>query len=383
MVKGNWQRRAELADIRRKEAKEKKAARSNKKVTAEGAMSRLRADTELSESPANVSVWLEVKERRIVCRQWFFEGNCMAKKCRMSHDTPSVCSIRGLAAEYAEDPGIEVVACQEPMSWRDVTQSDFNRIRYITVDNKCIYDHRDPRVWDAYAELRLKERKERSLSMGSLPEENDEAAEDHDTKLGDSMQDLHIEEPTNSTLKEHQTADVCYLLNAFISQRTQLQAHVKAIAGSPARQPAHDGDDYECEDGQDSDASDPEVEEEDEDADQTNEMSVRRDTKDSGKSQLRDDDSDVTETQRSLENLLECLDRGDLFGLLGSCRSVRLACLCDDGLKFRRREAMRDFNQREARRRKEDKKKAAKTAGSSNRKKKSGKKDGFARGGNH
>jgi len=86
MVRGNWERRAELGNIRRQRARDrKKERRENGKIpNGEAVLRLLKQDSNLITitSNAKIEIWLDPIEGScyLVCKSWFRYDNCTAKK---------------------------------------------------------------------------------------------------------------------------------------------------------------------------------------------------------------------------------------------------------------------------------------------------------------
>lgn len=180
MVKGNWERRAELANIRRSEAKAKKLNR-NTSQSIESILNFLSKN--LLVKGFSVQVWLENDSKIIVCRKFLrCAGICDIKKCRRSHETSTI-SIRGF--EHSVDDKIDSpveYCCDDPINLEALQIKDYNRIRFITVDNVCIYDYLNTSLWTHYRTVKETELREfarlQSNILGTVLEvdENDEDA---------------------------------------------------------------------------------------------------------------------------------------------------------------------------------------------------------------
>jgi hypothetical protein len=87
MVKGNWERRAELGLLRKLEGKRLKEARktpTNKALSPESVYTKLmKCESDLIES---LSVYLESPPDAIlVCKEHFRYETCNRKKCKLGH----------------------------------------------------------------------------------------------------------------------------------------------------------------------------------------------------------------------------------------------------------------------------------------------------------
>ena len=155
MVKGNWERRAELASLRRANDKIAKAERKagSRKITTEAASNKLLSDNSLID--AVIYAWLKDDsfndETASVCSAHIrsFEG-CPLKRCKLIHPAVTVGHLRGLVTENTKDDPAEVIL-MEPISLRLLRSADFPRIRYISVDGRCVFDWSNAELWRVYA----------------------------------------------------------------------------------------------------------------------------------------------------------------------------------------------------------------------------------------
>lgn len=164
MVKGNWQRRAELAAARRAEEKIKKESKKGNDVSLESVAFKLLNNPFVMES--RVECWLlygsrdilgptrEIGNSRLVCSQFLRKGVCNAlKKCKLNHDSCySLAAIRGI--ELLIDADIED-DCEGPMLLSQVPKSTLSKtgvniIRFIAVDGRCVFDYSNRNVWSSY-----------------------------------------------------------------------------------------------------------------------------------------------------------------------------------------------------------------------------------------
>lgn len=174
MVKGNWERRAELASLRREEEKSLKAAKrelratGSKIISAEGAITRLRnratqsivhcwldssrapETQEDSKRPRGNS--LSTLERcDLVCKSWFRTNFCEKKRCKLPHNPSPIAHLRGVVFDVdGDEEEEERSCCPEPVTLESITSKDFQRLRFIAIASRCIYDYSRPSVWDCF-----------------------------------------------------------------------------------------------------------------------------------------------------------------------------------------------------------------------------------------
>ena len=96
MVKGNWERRAEKAAIRREEAKDKKEQRKSatKVAGSESVFNRVIHDESICLEEA--FAWLESSDHEEVCKMWFRTETCkLGKKCKLFHTKETIAHLVG------------------------------------------------------------------------------------------------------------------------------------------------------------------------------------------------------------------------------------------------------------------------------------------------
>lgn len=197
MVKGNWQRRAELAAQRRDEDKARKAERRDRPkvqgASAESVVTRLRRD-----GNNDALVWLDVGDSASTgeesCRAWFRTGFCSAKKCRNAHGFSLQLHGRvvmrgafGVDAssdgDETDSPTTERLVEPEPVPLEQLSSKLLRRVRFISLakTGACVFDSSDAGAWEAHLAataplLLLPEL--RSLAIAEGEEEEDEGERD-------------------------------------------------------------------------------------------------------------------------------------------------------------------------------------------------------------
>ena len=100
MVKGNWERRAELASLRRAEEKERKALKKTggKAVNPESILQKLYKDMVLKVNGAHIDVYVADPEGGMMCCAAHLRtADCRMKRCRLMHDdSVSIAHLRNL-----------------------------------------------------------------------------------------------------------------------------------------------------------------------------------------------------------------------------------------------------------------------------------------------
>lgn len=151
MVKGNWERRAELAHLRREEAKIKKSAKSIKNTPINAII--LYLQKTLSVTDTVLTIWL--RKEAIGCSHWLRLGACENRKCRLLHEPLSdkLSKLEELP-EFSEELHCgKDYACEEPMQfspWEIINESFLERIQYMSLNRKLIFDHITPTVWNNF-----------------------------------------------------------------------------------------------------------------------------------------------------------------------------------------------------------------------------------------
>jgi len=149
MVKGNWERRAELASVRREEAKAKKAAKVIKNTPINVIVLHLQKSMPVD---TIITIWL--RKETIGCSHWLRLGACENRKCRLLHEplSDTLTKLQGLP-EFSEEKHCgKDHACEEPLQsspW-EMDESTIERIQYMSLNGQLIYDHLTPTVWMSF-----------------------------------------------------------------------------------------------------------------------------------------------------------------------------------------------------------------------------------------
>ncbi|KAJ1391296.1 hypothetical protein B484DRAFT_459504 [Ochromonadaceae sp. CCMP2298] len=178
MVKGNWERRAELVATRRlgeKAIKANKKSTKTKPVGGESVLTKLLRDTLLLEStpPPVILLWLESDPPEAVCRSWLRTEACPQRKCKNKHES-SLGRVIGIAYDAEDGQTIEMM-CGDPVELRSVAIRDANRLRFVTVNGTCIFDHQYPDLWVEWLLYRspIKPAEGEELSLQTIKEAGD------------------------------------------------------------------------------------------------------------------------------------------------------------------------------------------------------------------
>ena len=174
MVKGNWERRCEMAATKRAEAKERKVLKkSGKVVNPESILQKLHKDVTLRETEAIVDVYVADPEGGMMCCAHFRTADCRMKRCRLMHDdNVSVAHLRNLPSIGGLLCGKEEEGCRPPPApaaavvdslFSSVPEKrclppspideimpleDWSALMFVAVDGECVYDYLTPEVWN-------------------------------------------------------------------------------------------------------------------------------------------------------------------------------------------------------------------------------------------
>lgn len=158
MVKGNWERRAELAALRREEEKARKAEKKQagpKATTAESVLARLRRGG--GDNAEGVMVWVlradAAQHHELVCRSWYRTSFCEAKRCRCAHTASLASSVRGLVYDESLEAELEEAVCEGPLDAASLPAKDLRFVRFIAVGGgRLVFDWARPQAWTVWAE---------------------------------------------------------------------------------------------------------------------------------------------------------------------------------------------------------------------------------------
>lgn len=184
MVKGNWERRAELVAARRVEERNKKAQKSvgsKLLATAESVITKVQRDPLLEEDTAEA--WLQSEQEVPVCREWFRTESCSVKRCKQSHEW-TIGHLRNVNFNEDENTRTENLPLG-PFLLSSVARKDYSRLMFLSVAGECVYDKTQPDVWEAWIEQRTQFVKglDRASKLRAISEASDELGRDR----GDSM----------------------------------------------------------------------------------------------------------------------------------------------------------------------------------------------------
>ena len=199
MVKGNWERRIELANKKRELAKEKKAAKKAPRTcTGEGAVRRLLAMPELASRV--VLCYVAIEDARSVCSA-FLRHDCGSKKCKHPHDGESLFDVAGVMVPKDDDDGTavatEAAVTRTPL--HALTTKDHGRVQFVSLDGACIFDYRHAECWQVFMDGILAQRKGLDRSDG-LQRVKDVDDEDNGERDGQKTADLALHRRLNRAM---------------------------------------------------------------------------------------------------------------------------------------------------------------------------------------
>jgi hypothetical protein len=335
MVKGNWERRAELANVKRQEARERKQLKkSGKVVNPESVLQKLFKDTTLRAGGARVEVYVAHPDAGVVCKTYLRTADCRVKRCRLLHDEGvSVSHLRNMQASGGEEFTASSTAAATAPATVCVESStsvpekrcspcapldevmplkDWNTLMFVAIDGECVYDYTTSDVWNEWiAAYRVAAQK-----SGSLPTVDEDGDEENGGDDSDGDHKGNDERP--------QSADECES-NTKRRAEKGTKAAVEVTAGSTERNPLFR----------------------------------------------------LLSSTAAIHLFMHLTVADLLCSLLPCSKGVKLCVLRDEGFRVRRREALSLVTRDLSKRKKDEKRKKVKNANV----KKVDKKDAFARGG--
>ena len=136
-----------MAALRRAAAKEKKeSADRTRHLNPESIVDRLLHHLDPDLGLLHLDCWVDAGGEEEQCRSWFRTGVCLHKKCRLPHldSLPPANNIH-----YSpEDSPVEAVARRVDLF--ELSRQQYSLIRFLFLDNLCIFDSSFPDVWAQY-----------------------------------------------------------------------------------------------------------------------------------------------------------------------------------------------------------------------------------------
>jgi hypothetical protein len=173
MGKGNWERRAERSALEREAARERKAAKNKMKCPhIEKILSQLLEGEKFDTFASNITVWVEdVISERNLCRQWFRTGDCTTKRCHFSHEI-SLFGIRNVFIPPSDEgENIFMEPSVDLHSLQTLLPEKYALVRFVTIDDLCVYDWAIPNIWLDWSQKRIQEMNSRR-NLKSIHEES-------------------------------------------------------------------------------------------------------------------------------------------------------------------------------------------------------------------
>jgi hypothetical protein len=136
-----------MAALRRAAVKEKKGCRElTRNTSPQSIVSKLQRYLETVSSPVAIQCWVDAGGDEVQCRSWFRTGACLNPRCKWAHDTTlSPASKVTYASTEDTSEGLAVI---EPISHLKPHSCVF--LRFIIIDNMCVYDYTQPNQWLDY-----------------------------------------------------------------------------------------------------------------------------------------------------------------------------------------------------------------------------------------
>jgi hypothetical protein len=382
MVKGNWERRAELASQRRLEAKEKKTAKKQGKlVSIESILNKLKRDDQLISSGAKVEIFLADPDESLVCRIHFRTEECNSKKCRYSHDCVTIAHLsntNGATDDMGKLPHEK--RCLPPVLLSSINSGACaSAVMFISVDNECVFDHEDPGIWNQWI-TRHNQRNsvdnrghpgEDTREASRLPVcyEAEEEDDDDDEGLDGGGKEVNYGDHKRS-VDHPETCELSEVLKNVHFSISPIHT-MKKVVGRNYFYSNYSNNKGKCADS---------------DSDSGEAQAPARGFKTGGSRDTVAEEEDsgglVVQAPLALFCICTYLDNTDLFTLMAASSSMKSVLMHNRELRTRRKEALSSGNaaHEAMKKKREEKRKRSKRAAMGTDKKDS-KKDAFARGG--
>jgi hypothetical protein len=195
MVKGNWERRAELAANRRDLNRQNKIQKKLKIPSIESIINVLLNNKSNSINDI-IICWLNPLDVDIlnnnesfICKQWFRFGNCINKKCKLSHflyDDKSkninenndisfsdLINVSSYNNNDNNEDKLKEKTCLLPVLLSSIHIKDSHRIRFIAFNKTLVYDSLCFDFWNEYNNKQKNNKKEKDLFIINEEEEEE------------------------------------------------------------------------------------------------------------------------------------------------------------------------------------------------------------------
>jgi hypothetical protein len=196
MVKGNWERRAELANQRRLEAKQRKIEKKTKGPSIESICVHLLRDQYLNDQRSIIHCYLPLDDNFLVCKL-YLRAECSAKRCKYAHEGASISMLRTSCDSIFDDKQLQEAGLKEPILLQNLEIKYFAQVRVISIDSTIVFDSENPNAWKIFSEHQNQIKKDRELDV--LEEIEEDQADATDTKVVSERE--ATEEPTGETAR--------------------------------------------------------------------------------------------------------------------------------------------------------------------------------------
>ena len=159
MVKGNWERRAELSVIRREKEKERKAAKKAGVKSAQAVAASLLAREGTIEELESLQCFCFAEGLQEVCSEYLRTGDCShvekrgkkkeGKACKYGHDTECLIDVFDSSSIDLLDADTETTeqCVVGPFDLRALSTKRHHNLAFIGVNGSLVYDHKYPFLW--------------------------------------------------------------------------------------------------------------------------------------------------------------------------------------------------------------------------------------------
>lgn len=158
MVKGNWERRAELSVIRREKEKERKAAKKAGVKSAQAVAASLLAREGTIEELESLQCFCFAEGLQEVCSEYLRTGDCShvekkskkkEKACKYGHDTECLRDVFDSSSIDLLHAGTESTeqCVVGPFDLRALSSKRHHNLAFIGVNGSLVYDHKYPYLW--------------------------------------------------------------------------------------------------------------------------------------------------------------------------------------------------------------------------------------------
>ena len=202
MTKGNWERRAERASIEREKARERKINKRIMKIQSIEVIITSLLENKYQTRNEIIKVWIEdVTLFNSYCSNWLRSGDCNKKKCPLLHEY-TFFGIRNIQRRNEENNESYNEPIIEMKMLSELKSEKYSLVRFIAINNVCIYDWYFSNIWIEWSTRRNQEIQSRK-SLKSIHEgddDNDGGEKEEDDEKEES--EIQTNEPNISLLSE-------------------------------------------------------------------------------------------------------------------------------------------------------------------------------------